>query len=239
MQIEENINVGLMQHLEHSTSDPANEDFLARKRFNSWSGILSGSLDLVTVPKVWAAFFMGLLLRSDSFEWAKKFLTSGAVSALVEPSMETVSLLIPPKCLPPPSQEPHVEQQSPHASEAVSKQKQPIVVEMEVRRSARLREEARGFKNCSRTGKKCSCCARISPPSISHKIIKKIGEEFCKVAPTSLNFDSLNSFKTTSNIIQRPSASSSSRDDESRSLEDQLEDINNDDDVGPSALARE
>jgi hypothetical protein len=99
MQIEENINVGLMQHLEHSTSDPAYEDFLARKRFNSWAGILSGNSDLVTVPKVWAAFFMGLLLRSDSFEWAKKFLTSDVVSALVEPSMETVSLLIPPKCL--------------------------------------------------------------------------------------------------------------------------------------------
>lgn len=35
MQIEENINVDLMQHLEHSNPDPAYEDFLARKRFNS------------------------------------------------------------------------------------------------------------------------------------------------------------------------------------------------------------
>jgi hypothetical protein len=39
---------------------------------------------------VWAAFFMGLLLRPNSFDWTKKFLTSGALSALVEPSMETV-----------------------------------------------------------------------------------------------------------------------------------------------------
>jgi hypothetical protein len=112
MQIEENINVGLMQHLEQSIPDPAYEDYLARKCLNSWADIFPCNSDLVTVPKVWAAFFMGLLLRSDSFDWAKKFLTSGAISALVEPSMETVSLKIPPKCLPPPSQELHVEPQS-------------------------------------------------------------------------------------------------------------------------------
>jgi hypothetical protein len=67
--------------------------------------------------------------------------------------METVSLKIPPKCLPPPSQELHVEPQSPTAAEAVTKQKQPIMVETEVRRSVRLREKARGFKNCSWIGK--------------------------------------------------------------------------------------
>jgi hypothetical protein len=43
---------------------------------------------------------MGLLLRTDSFKWAKKFLLSGAIFAFVEPSMETVSIKIPPKCLP-------------------------------------------------------------------------------------------------------------------------------------------
>jgi hypothetical protein len=143
--------VGLMQHLEHSNPDPAYENFLARKRFNSWAGTLPGNSDLVTVPKVWAEFFIGLLLRSDSFEWSKKFLTLDAISALVEPSMETVSLLIPPKCLPPPSQELHVEQQSPSALEAASKQKEPIIFETEVRRSVRLREKAKVFKNCSKT----------------------------------------------------------------------------------------
>jgi hypothetical protein len=33
MQIEVNINVGLMQHLEQSTPDPAFEDYMARKCF--------------------------------------------------------------------------------------------------------------------------------------------------------------------------------------------------------------
>jgi hypothetical protein len=155
MQIEENINVGLMQHLEQSIPDPAYEDYLARKCLNSWADIFPCNSDLVTVPKVWAAFFMGLLLRSDSFDWAKKFLTSGAISALVEPSMETVSLKIPPKCLPPPSQELHVEPQSPTAAEAVSKHKQPIMVELKLEgvpdfgRRLGASRTAQGLEKCS------------------------------------------------------------------------------------------
>jgi hypothetical protein len=72
MQIEENINVGLMQHLEQSTPDPAFEDYMARKCFSSWADLVPDNADSVSVPKVWAAFFMGLLLKPDSFDWAKK-----------------------------------------------------------------------------------------------------------------------------------------------------------------------
>jgi hypothetical protein len=124
-----------------------------------------------------------------------------------------------------------VEPQSSIPAEAVNSKKQPIMVDTEVRRSARLREKARGFKNCSRIGKKCSCCARVSPPSISHKIIKKLGAEFCKVDPSKLNLDALNSSRTTSNAIQRPSVSSNSRNEVPRASEDQLEDSNDDDDA--------
>jgi hypothetical protein len=123
MQVEENINVGFMQHLEQPNHDPAYEDYLARKRLSSWADLFPTNSDLVLVPKVWAAFFMGLLLRPDSFEWAKKFLLSGAISAFVEPSMETVSIKIPSKCLPPPSQDSHVEPQSPLPAESVNRKK--------------------------------------------------------------------------------------------------------------------
>jgi hypothetical protein len=167
MQIEENINVGVIQHLEQSIPDPAYEDYLARKRLSSWADLFPCNSDFVSVPKVWAAFFMGLLLRPDSFYWAKKFLMPGAISALVEPSMETVSIKIPPKCLPPSSQDLHVEPQSPIPAEAVNRQKQPIMVETKVKRSVRLREKARGFKNCSRIGKMfllCSCLSTLHFP---------------------------------------------------------------------------
>jgi hypothetical protein len=52
------------------------------------------------------------------------------------------------------------------------------------------------------------------------------------VDPSKLNLDALNSSRTTSNAIQRPSASSSSRNEEPRVPEDQLDDSNDDDDVG-------
>lgn len=92
MQVDENVQVGFMQHVDLPNSDPAYEDFLARKLFGSWANVLPGNLDLVTIPKLWANFFMGLLLKPDSFDWAKKFLTLDAVTMLVEPNMETVSL---------------------------------------------------------------------------------------------------------------------------------------------------
>jgi hypothetical protein len=86
-------------------------------------------------------------------------------------------------------------------------------------------------------GKKCSCCARVSPPSVSQKIIKKLGDEFCKVDPSKLNLDARNSSKTTSNAIQRPSASSNNRNEELRAPEDQLDDSNAADDAGSSTPA--
>jgi hypothetical protein len=81
---------------------------------------------------------MGLLLRPDSFEWAKKFLLSGSLSAFVEPNMETVPIKIPSKCLLPPSEELHKESQSPSPADVVNRKKPSILVDTEVRRSARL-----------------------------------------------------------------------------------------------------
>ena len=95
MQIEDNINVGLMLHLDQTIPDPAFEDFMARKRSSSWADLFPDNDGSVSVPKVWAAFFMGLLMRPDSFDWARKFLLSGAISAFVAPSMDIISFRIP------------------------------------------------------------------------------------------------------------------------------------------------
>jgi hypothetical protein len=154
MQIEENINVGLMLHLNQTIPDPAFEDFMARKRSSSWADLFPDNDGSVSVPKVWAAFFMGLLMRPDSFDWARKFLLSGAISAFVAPSMDTISIRIPSNCLPPPSQDSPAKPQSSPQSETTSRKRQPISVDTTVRRSARLRAKAKGFKNCTGIGKK-------------------------------------------------------------------------------------
>jgi hypothetical protein len=201
LNVEENINVGCMQHLEHPIHDPTYEDYLARKRFSSCAEMFPTNSEFIPIPKMWAAFFMGLLLRPDSFEWAKKFLLSRALSSFVEPNMETVPIKIPSKCLLPPSQELHKESQSPSPADVVNRKKRSILVDTEVRRSARLREKARGFKSCSGIRKNCLCCARPSPPSIFHKIIKKLGAKFCKVDPSKLCPDALNSSRSSSSAI--------------------------------------
>jgi hypothetical protein len=183
---------------------------------------------------------MGLLMRPDSFDWARKFLLSGAISAFVEPSMDTISIKIPSKCLPPTSQDSHVEPQSPSLAKAALRKRQPIIVDTAVRRSAMLRENAKGFKTCTGIGKKeCSCCAQCAPPSIQHDIIKKLGVEFCNVDPSKLNPNDLSRARATGIAIQRPDAPPSSKDDEPRTSEDQAEDslYDDDDDAGSSAPA--
>jgi hypothetical protein len=117
MQIEDNINVGLMLHLDRTIPDPAFEDFLARKRSSSWADLFPDNDGSVSVPKIWAAFFMGLLMRPDSFDWARKFLLSGAISAFVAPSMDIISIRIPS----PPSQDSPAKPQLPPQSETTPK----------------------------------------------------------------------------------------------------------------------
>jgi hypothetical protein len=225
MQIEDNINVGLMLHLEQSIPDPAFEDYMARKRSSSWADLFPDNAGLVSVPKVWAAFFMGLLIKPDSFDWARKLLLSGAISAFIEPSMDTISIKIPSKCLLPSSQDTHVEPQSPSSTKAALRKRQPIMVDTKVRRSARLRAKAKGFKTCTGIHKKdCSCCAQCAPPSIQHGIIKKLGAEFCKVDPSKPNLVDLSRSRATGIAIQRPDAPPSSKDDEPRTSNDQAVD---------------
>jgi hypothetical protein len=178
---DENIIVGCMTHLDQPSQDPAYEDFMARKRFSSWAELCPPNVDLIPVPKLWAAFFMGLLMRPDSFEWAKKILLSGALFAFMEPNMEIVPIKIP--RLLPPNQDLLMDTQSPVTSEAVNRKKRATLVDTEVRRSARLREKAKGFKPCFGIKNNCSCCAGASPPSLSHRTINKLGTNFCNVDP--------------------------------------------------------
>ncbi|ONM26870.1 hypothetical protein ZEAMMB73_Zm00001d007438 [Zea mays] len=215
MQIEDNINVGLMLHLDRTIPDPAFEDFLARKRSSSWADLFPDNDGSVSVPKIWAAFFMGLLMRPDSFDWARKFLLSGAISAFVAPSMDTISIKIPP----PPK--------------AAPRKRQPISVDTTVRRSVRLRAKAKGFKNCTGIDKKnCSCCTQYTPPSMHLDVIKKLGAEFCKMTPSKLSREDLNRSKATGTAIQRPVASTDSKDEESDFSDEQVGDphFNNDND---------
>jgi hypothetical protein len=101
----------------------------------------------------------------------------------------------------PPSQDLLEDAQSPVPSETVNRKKRAILVDTEVRRSARLREKAKGFKPCFGIKNNCLCCAGASPPSFSHETIKKLSTEFCNVDPSKLCLDALNSSRSSSAAI--------------------------------------
>jgi hypothetical protein len=70
-------------------------------------------------------------------------------------------------------------------------------------------------------------------------VIKKLGAEFCKMTPSKLNPEDLNRSKATGTAIQRPVAPPDSKDDESESSDEQVEDPHfnddNDDESNTSA----
>lgn len=73
------------------------------------------------------------------------------------------------------------------AGEAISRKRRgkgPLV-ETQVRRSDRIREENKGFKRNSCTGKECLPCNAV-PPVIQNKVVKNLTKSFCKVAEEEL-----------------------------------------------------
>lgn len=84
------------------------------------------------------------------------------------------------------------------------KHKKTYLVDTEVSRSMCLKKKSKGFKQSHTSSKCCSSCTTSLPPSISSKIIKKLGQEFYKVAPEHPTEDVLGATKKVSSAIQRP-----------------------------------
>ena len=64
------------------------------------------------------------------------------------------------------------------------------LVDSEVRRSPRIKQICQGFKQSACFNKRCLSCAP-DPPTLSIKIIKKIGTDFCKVDQNLLSDEAL------------------------------------------------
>ncbi|AQK59250.1 hypothetical protein ZEAMMB73_Zm00001d053314 [Zea mays] len=213
MQIEENINVGLMLHLDQTNPDPAFEDFMARKCSSSWADLFPGNDGSVFVPK--------LSLH------------------LSHPAWTPFQSEFPPIVFLPPVRTPLLSHSPLPSQRQLSEKRQPISVDTTVRRSARLRAKAKGFKNCPRIGKKnCSCCTQYTP-TLQLDVIKKLGAEFCKMIPSKLNPEDLSRSKATGIAIQRPVVPPSSKDDEPEPSDEQVGDphFNDDNDDESSTSA--
>jgi hypothetical protein len=59
------------------------------------------------------------------------------------------------------------------------------LVSTEVRRSERIKENHKGFKDSQCKGKSCICC-NIEPPTLSNKVMRCLGKELCKISSKAL-----------------------------------------------------
>jgi hypothetical protein len=167
---------------------------------------------VVQIPSDWAAFFTVMLLSPNQFAWAKNFLSSPAWKVMLSCSGPSalMSFAIPSSCpqeaevtcasvkqLPdnPGSQsgsnpnEQEEQGNSSGKSKAQTSRGTPVI-ETGTRRSPRIRDRNSGFKHNTCLTKNCLACS-ASPPSFTSKMIKEVGEQYCKISSHKLSDSAL------------------------------------------------
>lgn len=164
---------------------------------------------VVQIPSNWAPFLNAMLLSTENFEWAKNFLLSGAARFMDNNSGNT-SITVPLTCPINPhsdkttsitdisnTQERQDEEKmqnkvsSPNSGENRKRKaakKQTPIVENQVRRSERVRLANNGFKNSGCSDRKCTTC---TPPTLSTKVIRNLGTQFCSLTDDDLKEEDL------------------------------------------------
>lgn len=141
MLLENILQVGFVRRDENFFADHGFEDYQARRHASTWAKFFPSEDKnyMVMVPKSWTTVFMGLLIRPDTTEWAKKFLTSDVVANPFEPEVEVVPLQVLAKidCL---------REKETITSPNKRKLKESCMVDTEVRRYLRPKEKFKGFK---------------------------------------------------------------------------------------------
>lgn len=213
-----NVGMGLVQAPMVDTIFMAWERNRAAQAFMCWEGLCQkGNLDgfSVNISVGWANFFTMLLMSPDSFAWTRELLASRAATFL-DSKCGSLIFFIPNKC---PSekkiaciteiidpegtqgveknagQEAAIQQNekeescTPTARRKRAKKTTPLS-ENDVRRSSRLKQLNNGFKPSSGGCKSCFACLP-SPPTLSSKVIKNLGVQFCKMNLEDLSDEAL------------------------------------------------
>lgn len=164
---------------------------------------------LVRVPSNWVPFFNIMLSAPDKFDWTKKFLTSGVTSYL-EGKDGNYTLPLPKTCHPTApvhcpdniySPDHDMTENNVGKNNSVldknadapltggnekkskkSKKRLTPVVENQVRRSERVRLANDGYKSDC-TKRNCRSC---NPPTLTTKIIRNLGTQFCSMEEEEL-----------------------------------------------------
>jgi hypothetical protein len=171
--------------------------------------LLKEDKTVVQVPKDWVDFFVAMLLSPPHFKWAKHFLESRSVHWLqslgpmvnlaISPNyQETASFSCPRLAAWQPLSaeaednlgEDFANPPSPNTTKArKGKGKEPLV-DLELRRSTRLKTRNRGFKGTNCRKSNCLGCSH-RPSILDNSIIRRLGAEFCQIDLAPLTDDNL------------------------------------------------
>jgi hypothetical protein len=168
----------------------------------------AGFPDLVVqIPNNWAPFFLFMLMDPKSFEWARSFLSSPTWKLMIEcdSSENSLQFALPISC---PSKGPLIcEDAGPPVDlapppSACSEKGTPLS-ETAFRRSSRIKNKNKGFKQAVCSSKSCLACS-AHPPGLSNKALKAIGRSICKIPEEKLSDSALkNKPKSFKNIGEK------------------------------------
>jgi hypothetical protein len=174
-----------------------------------------GYYEEIKVPRCWNDFCTINLLHPERFDWVKSLLESQAWSLITKDSDQERSFtfsiprkcpsLAPIECMNAPVDKVNTEVQNENGGSPAQNivestcpagplsihhkrklSKAPLSCS-EVRRSDRLKSANHGFKASTCQDKPCFCCD-VKPPTLTSKVIKDLGKEFCRV-PDKLIID--------------------------------------------------
>ncbi|TVU10296.1 hypothetical protein EJB05_43819, partial [Eragrostis curvula] len=77
----------------------------------------------------------------------------------------------------------------------------PPIVNTEVRRSSRIKDRLKGFKNAQCEGKGCFACSS-APPTLSPSMIKNLGHTFCKIPLDEISEPKLTTKRKTKTVTK-------------------------------------
>lgn len=83
------------------------------------------------------------------------------------------------------------------------RQRQPPMVETEVRHSDRLKDQNNGYKRNRYPHKDCFACSG-APPTLSSSVIKNLGTKFCSTKPEALSKEALQKKEKKKAVIKKP-----------------------------------
>jgi hypothetical protein len=201
--------------------DPVFQMHMERKRsaqfYRIWAKYFApaGTPDIsVEIPKKWAPFFLSNLLQPEAFNWSKSFLSSDIPPFLLEPELESLSFAIPREC---PKDKFLEDVLSDNAQEKNKCDAQaPIIVELELRRSKRLKDSRARFRQGACPKRNCLMCHHNfdGPPSLSSKVIQNLGNKFCSMSDDDLSDTNLKKKKSSSGSVGQKRMSKKDKDNE-------------------------